>query len=217
MRAYARSSVLVQQHAFRLFRIDRAVEELVVFEEDLDEGGARGNCALDQRLRQRVFDVLLQGAAERARAIAAVGQGLVENPLLGVVGDGDGDRFLRQVRIELRNHELENLDQVVFAERVEDDDFVDAVQELGIEGTLDLVPDQLFDLVGDVVFLGGCEAQAFALLQVPRADVRGHDDDRVLEVDRVAQTVGQLAVFKNLQQNVEDIRMRLLDFVEQDD
>ncbi len=70
---------------------------------------------------------------------------------------------------------------------------------------------------GDHVFVGGLEAQALALLQVPRADVRGHDDDRVLEVDRVAEAVGQLAVFKHLQQDVEDIRMRLLDFVEQDD
>ena len=55
--------LFVQQHAFRLFGIDWAVEELVVFEEDLDEGRARGDGALDQRLRQRVFDVLLQGAA----------------------------------------------------------------------------------------------------------------------------------------------------------
>ena len=52
---------------------------------------------------------------------------------------------------------------------------------------------------------------------MPRADVRGHDEDGVLEVDRVAEAVGQLAVFKHLQQDVEDIRMRLLDFVEQDD
>src|ERR1017187_5968893 len=52
---------------------------------------------------------------------------------------------------------------------------------------------------------------------MPSADVRGHDDDGVLEVDRVAEAVGQLAVFKNLQEDVEDIRMRLLDFVEQDD
>src|SRR5579864_4017122 len=52
---------------------------------------------------------------------------------------------------------------------------------------------------------------------MPRADVRGHDDDRVLEVDRVAEAIGQLAVFKNLQQDVEHIRMRLFDFVEQDD
>src|SRR5215475_5636822 len=49
-----------------------------------------------------------------------------------------------------------------------------------------------------------------------RADVRRHDDDRVLEIDRVSETVDQLAIFKDLQQDVEDIWVRLLDFVEQD-
>ena len=68
-----RELFLVQQDAFRLFGVDWAVEELVVFEEDLDEGGTRGDGALDQRLRQWVFDVLLQGAAKRARAVAAIG------------------------------------------------------------------------------------------------------------------------------------------------
>ena len=154
---------------------------------------------------------------KRARAVAAVGESLVEDPLLGVVGNRDGDGFLRQVLVELRDHEFENLDQVGLAQRQEQDDFVEAVQELGVEGALDFALHQFFDLVGDHVFLRRLEAQAFALLQVPRADVRRHDDDGVLEVDRVAEAVGQLAVFKNLQQDVEDIRMRLLDFVEQDD
>ncbi len=49
-----------------------------------------------------------------------------------------------------------------------------------------------------------------------RADVRGHDEDHVLEIDRVPQAVGQLAVLENLEQDVEDIGVRLLDFVEQD-
>ena len=56
-----------------------------------------------------------------------------------------------------------------------------------------------------------------ALLEEARAQVGGHDDDGVLEVDLVAETVGQLAVFKHLQQDVVDVRMRLLDFVQQDD
>src|ERR1700693_5564518 len=120
---------LVQQDAFRLFGIDWAVEQLVVFEEDLDEGGARGDGALDQRLRQRVFDVLLQGAAERARAVAAIGQSLVEDPLLGIVGNRDRDRFLRQVLVELRDHEFENLDQVRLAQSQEQDDLIQSVQE----------------------------------------------------------------------------------------
>ena len=52
---------------------------------------------------------------------------------------------------------------------------------------------------------------------MPGADVGGHDDDRVFEVDGVAEAVGELAIFKDLQQDVEDVGMRLFDFVEQDD
>ena len=46
-------------------------------------------------------------------------------------------------------------------------------------------------------------------------DVRGHDHDRVAEVDRAPLGVGQPAVLQDLQQDVEDVRVRLLDLVEQ--
>ncbi len=49
------------------------------------------------------------------------------------------------------------------------------------------------------------------------AEVRRHDDDRVLEVDRAALAVGQPAVVEELQQDVEHFGMRLFDLVEQDD
>ena len=49
------------------------------------------------------------------------------------------------------------------------------------------------------------------------AEVRRHDENRVLEVDRVAETIGQLAVFKHLEQDVVNIRVRLLDLIEQHD
>ncbi len=75
-------------------------------------------------------------------------------------------------------------------ERLEDDDLVDPVQELG--------PEVLAHLLG-------------------RADVRGHDQDGVAEVDRAALAVGQPAVVEHLQQDVEDLAVRLLDLVEQDD
>ena len=66
--------------------------------------------------------------------------------------------------------------------------------------------------------IGRRESQMAALLvEEARAQVRRHDDDGVLEIHRVAEAVGQLAVFKHLQQDVVDIRVRLLDFVEQDD
>jgi hypothetical protein len=56
--------------------------------------------------------------------------------------------------------------------------------------------------------LGGLDKQR-------RADVAGHDDDRVLEVHRAALRVGQAPVVEQLQQDVEHVGVRLLDLVEQ--
>jgi len=64
--------VLLQQHALGFLRVHRTVVQLVVLEEDLDERRPRGDCALDQRLRQRIFDVLLQGTPQRTRAVRSL-------------------------------------------------------------------------------------------------------------------------------------------------
>ncbi len=50
-----------------------------------------------------------------------------------------------------------------------------------------------------------------------RADVARHDDDGVLEIDRPPLPVGEAAVVEHLQQHVEDIVVRLFDFVEEHD
>ena len=54
-----------------------------------------------------------------------------------------------------------------------------------------------------------------ALEQERRADVAGHDDDGVAEVDGAAVRVGEPAVVEDLQQHVEHVVVRLLDLVEQ--
>ena len=51
--------------------------------------------------------------------------------------------------------------------------------------------------------------------RTPRAQVGGHDHDRVAEVDRPALAVGEAAVVEQLQQHVEYVGVRLLDLVEQ--
>ena len=61
------------------------------------------------------------------------------------------------------------------------------------------------------------EAERLALRDVARADVRRHDHDGVLEVDHAAVVVRQVTFVEHLQQDVEHVRMRLLDLVEQDD
>ena len=49
------------------------------------------------------------------------------------------------------------------------------------------------------------------------AEVRRHDHDGVLEVDRAALAVGQAPVVEQLEQDVQHLRVRFLDLVEQDD
>src|ERR1700722_15400732 len=54
-----------------------------------------------------------------------------------------------------------------------------------------------------------------AVLQNPMApDVRGHNHDRVLEVDGATLPVSKTPVVKDLQQDVEHIAVGFLDFVE---
>ena len=64
----------------------------------------------------------------------------------------------------------------------------------------------------------GAEAHAGAeVFELARANVGGHDDDGVLEIDLATHAVGELTFVKDLQQNVIDIVVRFLDFVQQHD
>ena len=60
---------------------------------------------------------------------------------------------------------------------------------------------------------GSCPCHALNLV---RAEVRRHHDHGVLEIDGAPLAVGHAAIVEHLQQNIENIRMRLFDFVEQD-
>ena len=94
-------------------------------------------------------------------------------------------------------------------ERVEDDRLVDPVEELGEEGGLE----DVLDLAADPLLVAGAGQVGDDLA----AEVGGHDDDRVAEVDGPALAVGQPAVVEDLEQDVEDVAVGLLDLVEEDD
>ncbi len=100
---------------------------------------------------------------------------------------------------------------------MEHDDVVDPVDELRPEGPLQLVEDLLLHpLVGRLVTLRE-EAGSRPLPDEAGPEVRRHDQDGVLEVDHVPDRVGQPAVVEHLQQHVEDVRVSLLDLVEEHD
>ncbi len=98
----------------------------------------------------------------------------------------------------------------VLVERAEHDDLVEAIDELGPEMRLHDAHHRRLHL--RVLLL----AVAIHLLYELRAEVRRHHDHRVAEIDGAALAVGQSAIVEHLQQDVEHVVMRLLDFVEQD-
>src|SRR3989304_2036292 len=53
------------------------------------------------------------------------------------------------------------------------------------------------------------------LFDVAGSDVGSHDEDGVLEIDGVAQPVGQLSILKNLKKDVEHVGVSLFDFVKE--
>jgi hypothetical protein len=60
----------------------------------------------------------------------------------------------------------------------------------------------------ELLFFGRCfgaEADLHFAVHVRGADVTGHNNDRVAEVDAAALGVGDVAVFEDLQQHVEDV------------
>ena len=98
-------------------------------------------------------------------------------------------------------------------ERREGDLRVEAVAELGAEELLVLAVDAR--LVA-IVPAGAAEAHR-AALQVAHPDVARHEEHDVAKVGRLAVVVGEPPVVHHLQQNVEDLRVGLLDLVEQQD
>ena len=122
-----------------------------------------------------------------------------------------------QTLLELAGEDIHDLAHVLARQGVEHDHVVDAVQELGIEGPLELVMDRGLDRAELLhAALGLREAEAAgACDDLPPAQVRGHDDHRVLEIHPAPGAVCEHAVVQYLEQHVEHVRVRLLDLVEQ--
>ena len=110
---------------------------------------------------------------------------------------------LFQLHQELVHHPQDDL----LVQRTEADDGIQAVAELGRE--------QPLDLCHFVTRLARVRESDGTALKVGRPRVGGHDEHHVAEISLASVVVGQRAVIHHLQQDVEDVRMRLLDLVEQ--
>jgi hypothetical protein len=104
--------------------------------------------------------------------------------------------------------QFDYLHQLFLPQRLEDNYVVDAVEELRPEVPMKRLHDQ-FSRAGEVV--GSPHVLG---LKVSRADVRGHDDYRVAEVDCAALPIRQPAIVHHLKQDIEDVLVRFFNFIE---
>src|SRR6516162_5075012 len=61
----------------------------------------------------------------------------------------------------------------------------------------------------------GAKAQSRLAFDQLGAHVRGHDDNRVPEIDLLAEAIGDFALFQNLEEQMHHIRVSLFDLIEE--
>src|SRR4030095_16722191 len=189
-----------------------AEHEVLPLHVDLDSR-AVDELAADDSFRQRVLDVLLDRPAKLPGTVGRVGA-LHGEGVLRRRGEDKLDTLLGQLLVDAGDHEPDDALDVLLVERVEDDDVVDPVEELRPERALHLLHHALLHLLVRVLVRLGQEAGRRPLADQAGAEVRGHDQDGVLEVPHVAERVAQPTIVEHLQQHVEDVRVGLLDLVE---
>src|ERR1700688_4330865 len=124
---------------------------------------------------------------------------------------------MNQGVIQLANEQVDNSKEILISERIEDDDFVQAVEEFRIERALHFVHHQFLHGALTGFVSAGLETDGSTPLQMAGSQVGSHDDDGIAEVDGVTKAVGELAVLENLQQYIEDVRMSFFNFIQEDD
>src|SRR5208337_4476994 len=164
---------------------------------------------------QRVLDEALDGALEGTRAELRV-VAFAEEQLVRPGRQFDLNLALRQQVLEITELQFDDLLDVILAQWVEDHNLVHAVQELGTEVFEQRLVDSFLEGFGNSRrFIAA--VRVHRLVNVSAGDVGGHDDDRVLEVHGAPLAIGQAAFVENLEEDVEDVRVRLFDFVEEQD
>src|SRR5256714_6772233 len=169
-------------------------------------GLAGQNLAAQELRRERVLYERLYRALQGARAVERI-VALAREQLFRRVVEFETHVALLQHAAQAFELNLDDVADLLARELVEDDYVVNAVQELRLEVLAQDLCDGLANLLLVVAHL----------LNLPAPKVRGHNQDGVLEVNRAPLRVCEPSVVENLQEHVENVRVRLLYLVEEDD
>ena len=169
-----------------------------------EHGVAVVDLAGQQHAGQLVAHFGLHQPAQWTGAVRRIIPG-VRQPFAGRRGDVQRDTPVGQALSHPGHLDVHDAAELLARERVEHDDVVQTVQELRLEVHVDGVHHGLLLGVGVHVLVH----------EELRAEVGGHDQNRVLEVHGPALAIGQAAVVEHLQQHVEDLRVGFFDLVEQ--
>src|ERR1044071_6931621 len=105
---------------------------------------------------------------------------------------------------------------VCFIQRLEHDDLIDAIQEFRTDRLAQLVHELRAKIAENMIAICIRHLRHLPCNEI-RADVRCHDNDRVLKIDRATLRIGEATIIENLQENIKHIAMRLFDLIEKYD
>src|SRR5688572_17826628 len=114
-----------------VFRLALAEHQRAALGSDLHPA-ARPELAFQYPLRERIFDLLLDGALQGSRAVHRVEAGFAEQVARSVV-QHQIDVALRQAAAQVAELDVHDGTQLLAGERMEYDDVVDTVDEFGAE------------------------------------------------------------------------------------
>src|SRR2546425_5687538 len=166
--------------------------------------------ALQDEPAERSFDFLLDRALQRTRAIVGIVSDAHEMSLCRVRKFDPNVAFI-EPPAQMLELDVDNLLQMFFRKGMEHDDLIHAIEKFRTEVIAHL---RQYRFLHPFIAL---PFESPAILQnAMAADVRCHDDDRVLEIDCSSLTIGQPAVIQDLEQHVEDVAVRFLHLVKKD-
>ena len=165
---------------------------------------ARGQAAEEQLVGKRLFHLFLDQPRHRARAHGRVVAMFGEPGTRGIV-ELDRDVLVGQLRLQLEDELVHHMRDGGLVQRLELDGGVQTIAEFRAEQAFDFL-----QLVAGVILLG--ETDAGAAEPLGAGIGRQHQDD-IAEIGLATVVVRERAMVHDLQQQVEYVRVRLLDLV----